>query len=112
MIVWEKVFPILAEAIPGFGPSQEEWEDCLCYPFISDMVRFVNDRTYLGTAESEHLARLLENLLTKGDGNVHDLAVDAIETVWGSENGRSIAEHFGQESKKIWDEIGRRGWCQ
>jgi hypothetical protein len=102
-IAWEEVFPMLAEAVPGFRPSKEGWEDRLSYPYISDMVRFVNDQTFLGDAEAKQLSRLLETLLADGDSMVHDLAVDAVETVSECENGILIAAHFGPETRRIWE---------
>lgn len=76
------------------------------------MVRYVSGQTFLGPTDAIHISRLLERLLTEGDGNVHDLAVDAIETVWKQENGKLIAHHFAPEAKKIYDDVEARAWAQ
>jgi hypothetical protein len=107
MIKLQEVFPILADAVGGFVPSEEVREEALSYPFISDMVRFVNDRSYVGTSEAKQLAKLLERLFVEGDHDVHDLAVDALETVSEQENGEIIAQEFGPVTTQVWKEARR-----
>jgi hypothetical protein len=109
-IDYSDVFPVLANALPEFSPSSEDWEDCLSYPFLNEMVRFVCDRAYLGIPEYEPLmqqfAALFERLISEGDSNVHDLAHDALETVWEHREERDlIAAHFGPKTRELWERI-------
>ena len=105
-IAFETVFPVLAEALPDFKPSEEDWEDNLSYPFMSDMVRFVSDRGYPGFDElMSRFARLLEILLTDGDSDVKDLVHDALESLWARDERDFVAMHFGLKTRKLWNRI-------
>jgi hypothetical protein len=114
-IAYADVFPVIAEAMPDFEPSKEDWDNRLSYPFLSEMVRFVCDRSYPGGLEYEilrnQLAGLLEYLISEGDNDVHDLAHDALESVWDREERDVLAQHFGPVTRVLWRKIcaGERG---
>jgi hypothetical protein len=114
-IAFEAVFPVLAEAIPGFKAYPEDLYEGLAYPFLSHMVRFVCDRGYAGLPEYEPLlsqfAALLESLISDGDRDVHDLAHDALESVWAREEREFVASFFGPKTRALWVRIcaGERG---
>jgi hypothetical protein len=97
-------FPILAEAIPECPPAPEDWEDQLSYIYINDLVRYVCDRAYVEFEPLHtHFAALLEKLYTEGDESVHDLAHDALETVWEHrEAGTFVAQYFGPKTREVW----------
>jgi len=105
-IDYHDVFPILAEAMPDFKPSSADWEDRLSHVFLSDMVRFVCDRSYPGFPEYEILMRqfaeLLERLIFEGDPNVHDLAHDALDSIWKHEERDELSKHFGPKTQEMW----------
>jgi hypothetical protein len=111
-IAFADVFPVLAEALPDFRPSPQELEECLSYVFLSDMVRFVCDRSCSGFPEYEILmyqfANLLERLIVEGDSDVHDLAHDALDSVWEREEygeREVLAHHFGPMTRELWERI-------
>lgn len=82
-IPYQDVFPVLAEALPDFRASSEDWDDRLSYPFLSDMVRFVSDRAIPEFEPLMHqFGILLEGLTTEGDRDVQDLVHDGLETLW------------------------------
>jgi hypothetical protein len=107
-IAFADVFQVLAEALPDFKASPEDWEDG-AYPFLSDMVRYVCDRSYSGFPEYEILmqqfADLLEQLISEGDSDVHDLALDGLDSVWEHEERDEIAKHFGPRTREAWERI-------
>jgi hypothetical protein len=105
-IEFEDVFPILADAIPEFKPSAEDLEDRLSYLFLNDMARWVCDRGYPGFEnQMGQFAALFEKLISEGDSNVHDLAHDALETVWEGDEREFVARHFGPKTRELWDRI-------
>jgi hypothetical protein len=111
-IAFQDVFPVLAQALPDFKASEEDWEDRISYAFLSDMVRFVCDRGYPGSdGLMTGFARLLETLLILGDSDVKDLVHDALESVWAREERDFVAMHFGLKTSELWTRIcaGERG---
>ncbi|MGA7244614.1 MAG: hypothetical protein WBX19_15610 [Terracidiphilus sp.] len=98
-------FPILADAIPDFRPSEEDWEDQLSYIFINDMVRYVCDRAY---PEFEPMlmqfAALLERLYIEDDSSVHDLAHEALDSLWArnEQEQEIVAGYFGPKTREVW----------
>ncbi|MGA3045023.1 MAG: hypothetical protein ABSD67_00245 [Terracidiphilus sp.] len=114
-IAYADVFPVLAGALLEFKPSLEYREDCLSYPFLSDMVRYVCSRAYPEFPEYELLMRqfpdLLERLISEGDRGVRDLAHDAPESVWGWEEQEIVSRYFGTQTRELWMPIcaGERG---
>lgn len=101
----EEVFPILAEALPEFTASHQDWvEDRLSYPFINDMVRFVCDRAFPEfDSVLKRFAALLEQLLSGGDERVRWLVKDALEGLWSSEVRALVASHFGPKTQELWE---------
>jgi hypothetical protein len=102
-------FPVLIEALPEFKPSPDDLEDHLSYLVMSDMVRYVCDRSYSGFPEYETLmqqfADLLERLISEGDSNVHDLAHDGLDSVWEHEERDELAKHVGPKTREVWERI-------
>jgi len=111
-IDYEDVFDVLAEAVTDFKPSEAELEDRLSYPFLNGMVRFACDRAFPEFDTSLHqFADLFERLICEGDSNVHDLAHDALETVWEHDEREFISGYFGPKTRELWGRIcsGERG---
>ncbi len=105
MISYEQVFPTLAEALPDFTASRQDWvEDQLSYPFVNDMVRFVCDRAYPEFDPMiSQFAALLERLLSHGDERVHELVHDALEGLWSSDAPAIVTSHFGPKTRELWN---------
>jgi hypothetical protein len=114
-ITFADVFPLLAEPLSGFEASPEDWEEHAAYCFLGDMVRFVCDRAYPQFPDNKSLLRqfaaLMERLISEGDRDVHDLAHDALESVWAREEREFVASYFGPETTELWARIcsGERG---
>ena len=106
-IEFENVFDVLAEGLTDFKPSESEWEeDRLSYPFLSDMVRYVCDRAYPEFETSlRQFADLLEKLIGEGDSRVHDLARDALDTLWGQDEREFISGYLGPKTREVWKRI-------
>ena len=108
-IDYADVFPVLTEAVPEFKPSPGDLYDQLPYAYLNYMVRYVCDRAYPQLQECDKLLRefavLMENLISDGDFDVHDLAHDALESVWARAEGEVVARYFGAETRELWGRI-------
>jgi hypothetical protein len=103
-ITFGEVFPVLANAVPGFEASDDDWNEPLAYCFLNDMVRFVSDRTFaIHTLEAERFGDLLERLIAEGDDEVQYLVIDAMEGLMELETKEIVASHFGQLAHKRWE---------
>ena len=108
-IVYSEVFPILAKAVPGFEPDEEDWKEPAEYIFLYDMVKFVCERTpSRSNTEARALAALLERLLLEGDRDVRDLVQDGLEHVWDCDTREFIAKYFGQKTRELWIQVCQR----
>ena len=112
-ITFEEVFPILANAVPGFEATEEELElelkEPTLYFFLSDMVTFVCERTpSRSNAEASALAALLETLLLEGDSDIRDLVQDGLERVLDCDTREAIAKYFGQKTRELWIQVCQR----
>jgi hypothetical protein len=77
IIVHTDVFPILASAISGFEAGEEDWKERASYFFLSDMVRFVCQRTSpWSMEEADQFAVLMERLAADGDEETQYLTLD------------------------------------
>jgi hypothetical protein len=106
-IDYADVCSVLAEALPDFRPSEVDMKDRLSYIILNDMVRFACDRAYPEYETlMEQFAALFERLISEGDSNVHDLALDALDTVWEHREEREfVARHFGPRTREVWERI-------
>jgi|HubBroStandDraft_2_1064218.scaffolds.fasta_scaffold711966_1 hypothetical protein len=101
---FSEVFPMLANAVPGFEASDEDWAEPLAYCFLNEMVRFVSDRTFAKpTIEAERFGDLLERLIAQGDDEVQYLVIDAIEGLVDLGSKEIVASHFGPQARKRWE---------
>jgi hypothetical protein len=104
-IQFSDVFPILAMALPGFRATEDDWEDRTCYFFLSDMIGFVCDRAGSGSiAEAQNLTALLDRLLSEGDSDVHDLAMDGLDTISECLCREMLIGRFPPALLKAWQE--------
>lgn len=108
-IAYSEVFPILAEAVPGFGASEEDRREPTPYFFLGDMVKFVCERTpSRSNAEASALAALLERLLLEGDSDIRDLVQDGLECVLSCDTREAVAKYFGQKTLDLWFQVCQR----
>jgi hypothetical protein len=108
-IAFTDVFPILASALPGFQADKEDWKESASYFFLSDMVRFVCQRTSPWSIdEADQFAALMEQLATEGDEETQYLVIDALESLWEHEEREIVATRFGPETNQLWIELLQR----
>jgi len=99
-IDYHDVFPILADAIPGFAATESDWEEPLPYVFMFQMVVFVCSKN--SDVEVDSFVALCEHLLTEGDDETRYLAMDAVENLADEPEGPIVALRLGPKGQEIW----------
>jgi hypothetical protein len=109
-IDYADVFPILAEALPDFQASEDDWEEPTPYFFLGDMVQFVCQKASEGSIEVlDKFSVLLERLVSDGDSNVRDLVLDALEGLRENSNQDVVSRRFGPKTLEIWRKTSHAG---
>ena len=101
------VFPILANALPDFPATEQDWQEPLPYIFMSEIVTFVCTKMSLDSMEHvEPFIALLEKLLTEGDGEIRYLVMDALEFLDEHKQERElISSRFGSKTLDLWRQM-------
>jgi hypothetical protein len=109
-IRYSEVFPLLAKAVTGFEPDDEDWREPTPYFFLADMIRFVCQKFGTGSDfQATELGACLERLLTEGDSDIRDLVLDGLETLRDQcISSERIAEHFAPRGRELGRSVSSR----
>jgi hypothetical protein len=117
-ITKETVLTALQESVPNYQIDSEWLSDGLTYPAFGDFARFICAEAQVlqyahSEAEASELNQVnqvrfsmtfLERALQDGDGDVHDLVFDCIETLASCEWIDQIKKYFGPEINALWSQ--------
>ena len=114
-ITKDSVLVEMQKEIPGFQIDPEWLMDNLTYPAFNDLARFICSEAevlqLVSSNESPVVAYLafLERALRDGDGDVHGMVFECIETLASCRWINQIKKYFGPETNALWNRQFSRG---
>ena len=107
-ISMDTVFPVLSNAISGLEATEDDWMEAAPYAFLADIRNFLCVRAGPRVeTQLRELGLLLENLLSNGDGDIHDLVLDTLDGLLECERRDPAARYFGSKTCALWFEVSQ-----
>jgi hypothetical protein len=107
-ISMDDVFPIMASAVSGLEATEEDWKEHGAYTFLADIRHFLCVRAGPRVeTQLQEFGLLLENLLSNGDNDIHDLVLDSLEGLLDCDRRDSVARFFGPKTLELWSQVRR-----